>query len=82
MSLAEKSLVKAVKKKEVQPTPLLIEEEIESARATVHEARAAGVSQAELNRALGNLLHWEDQYKHVTGEAWTEIECGHGGERW
>ena len=36
----------------------------------MHEAKAAGASQHELNRALGDLLHWEDQFKHVTGETW------------
>ena len=72
MSAAEKALVKSVVKIEPVQTALMIEEEIESARAAVHEAKEAGVAQSEMNRVLGDLLHWEDQYKHVTGEAWAK----------
>ena len=72
MSAAEKALVKAVVKIEPVATALMVEEEIESARAAVHDAKEAGVPQSELNRVNGDLLHWEDQYKHVTGEVWAK----------
>ena len=72
MSAAEKALVKAVVKIEPVATALMVEEEIESALAAVHDAKEAGVPQSELNRVNGDLLHWEDQYKHVTGEGWAK----------